>query len=193
MLHKTRTQLLTSKWYNVSPHACSCTYNITTASNKKWCPTLCISSMTYLPLGFKSAMKGVLSLIVWKSSMLKGTSTECAMASRCSTAFVLPPKAMTTVIAFSKACLVMMSRGLMSCFSSSSRALHDTIWSWFGVNSKSVWSYMPKSCDSPLAEVRPNLLDYRNVWWAVSAALAEPCITQFEVTTYSMVLVRVPW
>ena len=40
------------------------------------------------------------------------------------TALVDPPSAMTTVIAFSNAARVMMSRGLMSAFSSSSTALH---------------------------------------------------------------------
>ena len=37
-----------------------------------------------------------------------------AMASRCSTALVEPPRAMTTLMAFSKAGRVMMSEGLMS-------------------------------------------------------------------------------
>ena len=41
------------------------------------------------------------------------------------TALVDPPSAMTTVIAFSNAARVMMSRGLMSAFSSSSTALHS--------------------------------------------------------------------
>ena len=40
------------------------------------------------------------------------------------TALVDPPSAMTTVIAFSNAARVMMSRGLMSALSSSSTALH---------------------------------------------------------------------
>ena len=87
-------------------------------------PTLCKSSMRYLPLGFKSAMKGVLLLILWKSSRSKGQPASLDMASRWSTALVLPPSAMTVVIAFSKAFGVMMSRGLMSRFSSSSKALH---------------------------------------------------------------------
>ena len=45
------------------------------------------------------------------------------MASRCSTALVLPPSAMTVTMAFSKAFRVMMSLGLMSCLRSSSNAL----------------------------------------------------------------------
>ena len=50
-----------------------------------------------------------------------------AMASRCSTALVEPPSAITTVIAFSKAARVMMSRGLMSALSSSRIVLLATI------------------------------------------------------------------
>ena len=46
------------------------------------------------------------------------------MASKWSTALVLPPSAMTVVMALSKALGVMMSKGLMSRFSSSSKALH---------------------------------------------------------------------
>ena len=33
--------------------------------------TLCTSSMTYFPLGFRSAMKGTRSLTRWKSSMVR--------------------------------------------------------------------------------------------------------------------------
>ena len=47
--------------------------------------TLCRSSMTYLPLGFRSAMKGTRSLVAWKSSMHRSTPASCAIASRCST------------------------------------------------------------------------------------------------------------
>ncbi len=49
--------------------------------------------------------------------------TACAMARRCSTALVEPPSAMMMTIAFSNAARVMMSRGLMSAFSSSSTVL----------------------------------------------------------------------
>ena len=68
-------------------------------------------------------MNGVLSLILWKSSRSNGQPASLDMASRCSTALVLPPSAMMVVMAFSKALGVMMSRGLMSRFSSSSKAL----------------------------------------------------------------------
>mmetsp|Transcript_108 Transcript_108/g.281 ORF Transcript_108/g.281 Transcript_108/m.281 type:complete len:338 (-) Transcript_108:568-1581(-) len=86
-------------------------------------PTLCKSSMTYLPLGFRSAMNGTLSLIRWKSSKVTSTPHAFAMAIKCNTAFVLPPVAITNTIAFSKLALVIMSLGLMSPFISSSRYL----------------------------------------------------------------------
>ncbi len=57
-------------------------------------------------------------LTAWKSSIVSGTSTARAMAIRCSTALVEPPRAMTTTMAFSNALRVMMSRGLMSRSSS---------------------------------------------------------------------------
>ena len=63
-------------------------------------------------------MNGVRSETAWKSSMVKSTPTACAMASRCMTALVDPPVALTTVTAFSKALRVMMSDGRM-LFSSS--------------------------------------------------------------------------
>lgn len=86
--------------------------------------TLCKSSMTYFPLGFRSAMRGVRSLMDWKSSRVSSTFTDLAMAKKWSTAFVEPPKAMTIVRAFVKAALVMMSLGLMSFSSNSKIFLH---------------------------------------------------------------------
>mmetsp|Transcript_10568 Transcript_10568/g.39160 ORF Transcript_10568/g.39160 Transcript_10568/m.39160 type:complete len:219 (+) Transcript_10568:606-1262(+) len=77
-------------------------------------PTLCRSSMTYFPEGFRSAMKGVLSDTAWKSSRVRVMPTECAMAIKCSTAFVLPPRAMMVTMAFSNAARVMISRGFKS-------------------------------------------------------------------------------
>jgi hypothetical protein len=47
-----------------------------------------------------------------KSSRSSGTSASRAIASRCSTAFVDPPKAMTTAMALSNASRVMMSRAV---------------------------------------------------------------------------------
>ena len=83
-------------------------------------PTSCKSSCTYLPLGRRSARYGTRSLVRWKSSIVSGTSTARAIAIRCITAFVEPPTAITTAIAFSNASRVITSRGLMS-FSSSRR------------------------------------------------------------------------
>mmetsp|Transcript_23696 Transcript_23696/g.58577 ORF Transcript_23696/g.58577 Transcript_23696/m.58577 type:complete len:336 (-) Transcript_23696:810-1817(-) len=83
-------------------------------------PTLCRSSITYLPEGFMSARNGVLSEIFWKSSMVRGTSAARAMAMRCMTALVLPPVAMMMTIALSKEARVMISEGRMF-FSRSTR------------------------------------------------------------------------
>ncbi len=49
-----------------------------------------------------------------KSSSPSSTPASRAMAIRCSTAFVDPPRAITTVMAFSKASRVMISSGLIS-------------------------------------------------------------------------------
>ena len=59
--------------------------------------------MLYLPLGLRSASTGTRLPMRVKSSMVSFTFAACAMASRCNTAFVEPPSAMTTVMAFSKA------------------------------------------------------------------------------------------
>ena len=55
-----------------------------------------------------------------KSSSSSSTRASCAIASRCSTAFVEPPSAIATAIAFSNASLVMIWRGRRS---SSSRRM----------------------------------------------------------------------
>ena len=67
--------------------------------------------MLYLPLGLRSQSTGTLLPISVKSSSSSGMSAEWAMANRWRTAFVEPPRQMTTVIAFSNASRVMMSRG----------------------------------------------------------------------------------
>ncbi len=79
-------------------------------------PTLCKSSITYFPLGFKSAKKGVRSLIFWKSLILSFTPTDFAIAIRCKTAFVDPPNTVMRVSAFSKAFRVIISLGFISSF-----------------------------------------------------------------------------
>ena len=84
-------------------------------------PTVCRSSMTYAPLGLKSASSGVWSLTLLK--VVDGQwqrSTDLAMAIRWSTALVEPPSTETITMAFSNASRVMMSRGFRS---SSSRFL----------------------------------------------------------------------
>lgn len=80
-----------------------------------------MSSITYLPLGFKSEMNGTLSDTLWKSSRVKSRPHDFAMAIRCNTALVEPPVAMMRTMAFSKAARVIISRGLMSFFMSSRR------------------------------------------------------------------------
>jgi hypothetical protein len=94
---------------------------------------LCTSSMTYLPEGLRSAMKGTLSETAWKSSRVSVMPTACAMAIRCSTALVDPPSAMMITMAFSNAARVMMSRGLRSISSMCLMALpamkHSSIFS----------------------------------------------------------------
>ncbi len=69
--------------------------------------------ITYLPLGLRSARTGTRFPMRVKSSIVIFTPAALAMAMRWSTAFVEPPRAVTTVIAFSKAFFVMMSRGRM--------------------------------------------------------------------------------
>ena len=76
-------------------------------------PTLSRSVMTKRPKGLRSASSGVFALIRWKSSRVRSTSASCAIARRCRTEFVEPPKAMTAVIAFSKAFFVMIWRAVI--------------------------------------------------------------------------------
>ena len=61
-----------------------------------------------------SANTGVTFPILVKSSRSKSTPMQCAIAKRCKTAFVEPPRAMTTAIEFSKAFFVMISLGFKS-------------------------------------------------------------------------------
>ncbi len=58
-------------------------------------------------------MWGTLAPIRLKSASDRGTSASLAMASRCSTALVEPPKAMTTAMAFSNASWVRIWRAVM--------------------------------------------------------------------------------
>ena len=56
-------------------------------------PTSCRSDITYFPLGFRSAMNGVLADSRRKSSRLRSTPAERAIAIRWMVAFVEPPAA----------------------------------------------------------------------------------------------------
>ena len=85
-------------------------------------PIRSMSVMTKRPKGFTSARCGTLSPTRLKSESVSGTPASCAIASRCSTAFVEPPSAMTTAIAFSNASVVRMSRVVMPRRSSSTTA-----------------------------------------------------------------------
>ena len=84
------------------------------------------STMWYSPWGFMSAMWGTFRPTRSKSSSERSTCASCAIASRWSTAFVEPPRAMTTAIAFSKASLVMIWRGRIPISSSLTTALPDS-------------------------------------------------------------------
>ena len=55
-------------------------------------PILYTCSMTYFPLGLRSAMKGIRSETRWKSSIVSVIPTERAIGIKCSTAFVEPPR-----------------------------------------------------------------------------------------------------
>ena len=80
-------------------------------------PPICTNSdIRYLPLGFKSAKTGTCFPISVKSSIFNATPAEWAIASRCMTALVEPPRAITTVIAFSNASRVIISSGRMFSF-----------------------------------------------------------------------------
>ena len=81
--------------------------------------------MWYLPCGFVSAMCGTRAATLLKSSRASSTRASVAMASRCSTALVEPPSAITTAMAFSNASLVMICRGRMPSSSRRTTASPD--------------------------------------------------------------------
>ena len=74
-------------------------------------PARSTSTATYLPPGLRSAINGVRSLTVSKSSIVSGTPASRAIARRCRTALVEPPVAATQAMAFSNALRVRMSLG----------------------------------------------------------------------------------
>ena len=76
-------------------------------------PMRSTSNITCLPNGLTSARCGTFAPMRLKSASDSLTSASWAIASRCSTALVEPPNAITTAIAFSNASLVKMSRAVM--------------------------------------------------------------------------------
>ena len=72
------------------------------------------SAIEYFPLGFKSARTGVFFPILSKSFRESFILASFAMASRCKTALVEPPRAITIVIAFSSDFFVTISLGFRS-------------------------------------------------------------------------------
>ena len=85
-------------------------------------PMWSTSFITWLPNGLTSARCGTRAPTREKSSRVSSTSASFAIASRCRTALVEPPKAMTTAMAFSNASLVRMSLAVMPRRSSSTTA-----------------------------------------------------------------------
>mmetsp|Transcript_23126 Transcript_23126/g.39746 ORF Transcript_23126/g.39746 Transcript_23126/m.39746 type:complete len:224 (+) Transcript_23126:870-1541(+) len=90
-------------------------------------PMLSRSSITYLPKGLKSPMRGTRAATRLKSSIDSATWASWARARRCSTAFVDPPSAIMTVMAFSNAGRVIMSRARMPRSRHVKRALTDSM------------------------------------------------------------------
>ena len=76
-------------------------------------PTRSTVDITCAPNGLTSARCGTRSPIRLKSSSSSATPASQAIASRCSTAFVDPPNAITTAIAFSNASRVMICRAVI--------------------------------------------------------------------------------
>ena len=94
-------------------------------------PTLCKSSIKYLPEGFKSARNGVVSLICWKSFKVNSICAAFAIAKKCSTALVEPPNTVTNRTAFSSDLRVTISDGLISfsmrCLSAAPTRAHSAV------------------------------------------------------------------
>ena len=74
-------------------------------------PILTNSAITNFPLGFRSANTGTRCPIFWISSISNFTPAAHAIAKKCNTAFVDPPNAVITTMAFSIAFLVKISLG----------------------------------------------------------------------------------
>ena len=106
-------------------------------------PVALSSDMKCFPKGFKSASTGVFLPILVKSSRQILTPIASAIAIICRTAFVEPPRAMTTAIAFSKASFVMISEGLISWFSKFRIALPASLQSDFLSLDTASWLLLP--------------------------------------------------
>ena len=89
-------------------------------------PAPCRSVATYRPEGLRSHSTGTRARMVSKSSRARGTPAAWAIASRCRTALVDPPVAMTTAIAFSKAARVKTWRGRRRARMASTRTRPDS-------------------------------------------------------------------
>ena len=72
------------------------------------------SAIEYFPLGFRSARTGVFLPILSKSLRERFNLASFAIARRCKTALVEPPRAITIVIAFSNDFFVTISLGFRS-------------------------------------------------------------------------------
>ena len=84
-------------------------------------PTRCRSVATYLPLGLRSQRTGTLVRMRSKSSTVSVTPAASAIAIKWRTAFVEPPSAIRTVIAFSNALNVSISDGSLLARTASTR------------------------------------------------------------------------
>ena len=76
-------------------------------------PIFTSSDIMYFPLGLKSPRTGTFFPILVKSSNSSFTPIALAIASRCKTALVEPPRVIVTVMALMKAFLVIISLGVI--------------------------------------------------------------------------------
>ena len=101
------------------------------------------SLIMYLPEGFRSARTGTLEPIRVKSSIVKSTLIASAIAIKCNTALVDPPRVMIKVMAFSNAFFVMMSRGRMPSFKRLTTAAPASRLSFFLAGLTAAWALLP--------------------------------------------------
>ena len=158
------------------------------------------SVATYRPDGFRSHRCGVRRRIASKSSRSSGTSAARAIARRWSTAFVLPPMAITTVMAFSKAARVRRSRGRTSAAmqrsSASAAASVERVFS-----SSSAASVLEYGNDRPSASIAEDIVlavyippqlpwpgqAWRSIAWNVSSGMRPAAYSPTASNTDTMV------